>query len=40
MADPTTYKGFIKDLQGNKILPITRAELVLDSLGKIALFSE
>lgn len=41
MADQiTTYKGFIKDLQGNKILPITRAELVLDSLGKVALFSE
>lgn len=41
MADQTTtYKGFIKDLQGNKILPITRAELVLDSLGKMALFSE
>lgn len=41
MADQTTtYKGFIKDLHGNKILPITRAELVLDSLGKMALFSE
>lgn len=41
MADQTTtYKGFIKDLKGNKILPITRAELVLDSLGKMALFSE
>lgn len=40
MADPTTYKGFIKDLHGNKILPITRAELLLDSEGKMALFSK
>ena len=36
----STNKGFIKDIQGNKLLPITRAELVLDSNGKIALTSE
>lgn len=36
----STYKGFIKDWQGNKILPITRGELVLDKDGKIALNSE
>jgi hypothetical protein len=36
----TTNKGFIKDINGNKLLPITRAELVLDSNGKIALTSE
>ena len=35
-----TNKGFIKDINGNKLLPITRAELVLDSNGKIALTSE
>lgn len=34
-----TNKGFIKDYQGNKLLPITRAELVLDSAGNIALTS-
>lgn len=33
-------KGFIKDWQGNTILPITRAELVLDVDGKLALHSE
>jgi hypothetical protein len=32
-------KGFIKDWQGNTILPITRAELVLDVDGKVALQS-
>lgn len=32
-------KGFIKDWQGNTMLPITRAELVLDVDGKIALQS-
>jgi hypothetical protein len=32
-------KGFIKDWQGNKLLPITRAELVLDVNGQIALQS-
>lgn len=36
---PKTIKGFIKDYQNNKILPITRAELVLDSLGHVALHS-
>lgn len=35
-----TSKGFIKDWQGNKILPITRGELVLDKDGNIALNSE
>ena len=25
-----TKKGFIKDYQGNRMLPITRAELVLE----------
>ena len=34
-----TSKGFIKDFFGNKLLPITRAELVLDSAGQIALHS-
>lgn len=34
-----TNKGFIKDFFGNKLLPITRAELVLDSDGNIALNS-
>ena len=34
-----TSKGFIKDFFGNKLLPITRAELVLDSQGNIALHS-
>lgn len=33
-------KGFIKDWQGNTILPITRAELVLDVDGKVALQSQ
>lgn len=35
----TTIKGFIKDWQGNKLLPITRGELVLDSKGFMALAS-
>lgn len=35
----TTIKGFIKDWQGNRLLPITRAELVLDQDGQIALQS-
>lgn len=34
-----TKKGFIKDWQGYKMLPITRGELVLDKDGKIALNS-
>lgn len=33
-------KGFIKDLKGNQLLPITRGELVLDKDGNIALNSE
>lgn len=33
------YKGFVKDWEGNKLLPITRGELVLDSNGNIALNS-
>lgn len=33
-------KGFIKDWAGNKILPITRGELVLDANGNVALTSE
>ena len=32
-------KGFIQDLAGNKLLPITRGELVLDADGNIALAS-
>lgn len=36
----TTIKGFIKDLHGNKLLPITRGELVLDKDGNIALNSQ
>lgn len=35
-----TSKGFIKDWSGNKILPITRGELVLDQDGNIALNSK
>ena len=35
-----TTKGFIQDWLGNKILPITRGELVLDKDGIIALNSE
>lgn len=34
-----TTKGFIKDWKGNKMLPITRGELVLDKDGNIALTS-
>lgn len=33
------YKGFLQDFNGNKMLPITRAELVLDAAGNIALTS-
>ena len=36
----TTLKGFIKDYEGNRLLPITRAELVLDKNGFIAMHSE
>lgn len=36
----TTLKGFIKDYAGNRLLPITRAELVLDQNGFIAMHSE
>lgn len=35
-----TTKGFIKDWNGNRLLPITRGELVLDSKGFMALASE
>lgn len=35
----TTIKGFIKDYNGNPLLPITRAELVLDKNGKQAFHS-
>lgn len=35
----TTYKGFVRDIFGNTLLPITRAELVLDSAGQMALHS-
>lgn len=34
-----TTKGFIKDWNGNRLLPITRGELVLDSKGFMALAS-
>ena len=33
----TINKGFIKDISGNILLPITRAELLLDVDGKLAL---
>lgn len=36
----TTLTGFIKDYAGNRLLPITRAELVLDANGQIALHSK
>ena len=40
MADTIkTLKGFIKDYDGNRLLPITRAELVLDANGYIAMHS-
>lgn len=35
----TTNKGFIKDYEGNILLPITRGELILDSNGNLALTS-
>ena len=35
-----TVKGFIKNYAGERLLPITRAELVLDKEGKEALSSE
>lgn len=35
-----TNKGFIKDFQGNNLLPITRGELVLDKDGNVALNSK
>lgn len=35
----STIKGFIKDIDGHKLLPITRAELVLDQAGNIAMTS-
>lgn len=35
----TTLKGFINDWAGNRILPITRGELVLDQYGNPALAS-
>lgn len=34
------YKGFIKNWQDETIMPITRAELVLDKKGQVALTSE
>lgn len=34
-----TNKGFIKDYQGNILLPITRGELLLDANGNLALTS-
>lgn len=36
----TTNKGFIKDYQGNLLLPISRGELILDSAGKKAFESD
>jgi hypothetical protein len=36
----TTNKGFIKDHLGNHLLPITRAELILDQSGNQAFHSE
>ena len=41
MSDTTknNIKGFITDLAGNTILPITRGELVLDANGEVALHS-
>lgn len=35
-----SIKGFIKDYNGNRLLPITRGELVLDKDGQIALISK
>ena len=39
-TDTKVIKGFIKDYAENILLPITRAELVLDQAGKPALHSE
>lgn len=41
MSDTTknNIKGFITDVAGNTILPITRGELVLDANGEVALHS-
>lgn len=39
-TDINVIKGFIKDYEGKTLLPITRAELVLDQYGKPALHSE
>lgn len=38
--ETNVYKGFIQDWSGKKMLPITRAELVLDSKGNVALTSD
>jgi hypothetical protein len=40
MEQKIIHKGFIKDYAGNTLLPITRAELVLDDSGMPALHSE
>lgn len=38
-SEKLVKKGFIQDFNGNTLLPITRAELVLDSQGRPALHS-
>ena len=39
-SEKLVKKGFIQDFNGNTLLPITRAELVLDSQGRPAFHSE
>lgn len=40
MSKTTVKKGFIQDFGGNRLLPITRAELVLDQYGQQAFRSQ
>lgn len=39
MSELKTYKGFVNDVNGNRLLPITRGELILDANGNLAFTS-
>lgn len=39
MEELKTYKGFVNDINGNRLLPITRGELILDANGNLAFTS-
>lgn len=39
MSELKTYKGFVNDINGNRLLPITRGELILDAYGNLAFTS-